>query len=171
VPQSRLYLKTAQLGDAAIRRGLAREFAARGIAGDRLRLAGAAPRRELLAAYNEVDIALDPFPFGGGTTTLEALWMGVPTITLRGDRFVSRVGESVLTTLGLAELVAASAADYLAKAVGLAGDIDRLAALRAGLRQRLVTSPLCDARRFARDLETAYRAMWLAGRRNRSRAA
>ncbi len=171
VPQSRLYLKTAQLGDAAIRRGLTSEFAARGIAGDRLRLAGAAPRRELLAAYNEVDIALDPFPFGGGTTTLEALWMGVPTIALRGDRFVGRVGESVLTTLGLAELVAASPADYLAKAVVLAGDIDRLVALRAGLRRRLVASPLCDARSFARDLETAYRAMWLAGRRNRSRAA
>ncbi|HEX3499780.1 MAG TPA: tetratricopeptide repeat protein, partial [Stellaceae bacterium] len=106
VPRSRLYLKTAQLDDDAVRHGIASEFAARGIAGDRLRLAGGSPRQELLAAYNDVDIALDPFPFGGGTTTLEALWMGVPTITLRGDRFVGRVGESVLTTLGLAELVA-----------------------------------------------------------------
>jgi protein O-GlcNAc transferase len=171
VPRSRLYLKTAQLDDEGIRHGIASEFAARGIEGDRLRLAGGSPRHELLAAYNEVDIALDPFPFGGGTTTLEALWMGVPTITLRGDRFVGRVGESVLTTLGLTELVAASPADYLAASIGLAGDVNRLAALRADLRQRLVGSPLCDARTFARDLETGYRAMWLAGRRSRSHAA
>jgi protein O-GlcNAc transferase len=170
-PCSQLYLKTAQLDDEAVRQCIADQFVARGIASDRLRLEGAAPRQELLAAYNEVDIALDPFPFGGGTTTLEALWMGVPTITLRGDRFVGRVGESVLTTLGLAELVAASPADYLTAAIDLAGDVPRLAALRAGLRQRLVGSPLCDARAFARDLETGYRAMWLAGKRNRRQAA
>src|SRR5258708_846464 len=171
VPNSRLYLKTAQLGDAAVRAGIAREFAARGIGSERLRLAPGSPRDELLAAYNEVDIALDPFPFGGGTTTLEALWMGVPTITLRGDRFVGRVGESVLTTLGLAELVAASPADYLTAAIDLAGDVARLAALRADLRQRLVASPLCDARAFARDLEIGYRSMWLAAQRDRCRAA
>jgi protein O-GlcNAc transferase len=171
VPQSQLFLKTAQLDDVAVRHGIASEFAARGIAGDRLRLAGGSPRQELLAAYNDVDIALDPFPFGGGTTTLEALWMGVPTITLRGDRFVGRVGESVLTALRLPELVAASPADYLAAAIDLAGDSDRLAALRANLRRRLVASPLCDAPAFARDLEAGYRAMWLASQRSRSKAA
>jgi protein O-GlcNAc transferase len=171
VPQSRLYLKTAQLDDEAVRRGIASEFAARGIAGTRLRLAGGSPRQELLAAYNDVDIALDPFPFGGGTTTLEALWMGVPTITLRGDGFVGRVGESVLTTLGLPELVAASPTGYLTAAVDLAGDNDRLATLRTGLRQRLVSSPLCDAPAFARDLEAGYRAMWRAEQRSRRKAA
>jgi protein O-GlcNAc transferase len=171
VPRSRLYLKTAQLDNEAVRHSLAGEFAARGIGDDRLHLAGGSPRPELLAAYNDVDIALDPFPFGGGTTTLEALWMGVPTITLRGDRFVGRVGESVLTTLGLAELVAGNPGDYLATASALAGDVGRLAALRAGLRQRLTASPLCDAEGFARDLEAAYRAMWLAGGRSRSKAA
>jgi protein O-GlcNAc transferase len=171
VPQSRLYLKTAQLDDEAVRHNIADEFVARGIDRLRLRLAGGSPRHELLAAYNDVDIALDPFPFGGGTTTLEALWMGVPTITLRGDRFVGRVGESVLTTLGLTELVAVDPSAYLAAAVALAGDADRLAALRAGLRQDLITSPLCDAASFARDLESAYRAMWLAGQRSRRKAA
>lgn len=171
VPGSRLYLKTAQLDDAAVRQGFANEFAARGIGADRLRLEASSPRRELLAAYNDVDIALDPFPFGGGTTTLEALWMGVPVVTLRGDRFVGRVGESVLTTLGLGELVTAGAAEYLSTAVDLAGNVTRLAALRAGLRHRLVASPLCDAKAFARDLETAYRTMWRAWRRNRKLAA
>src|SRR5258708_8096039 len=78
VPNSRLYLKTAQLGDAAVRAGIANEFAARGIEAERLRLAPGSPREELLAAYNEIHIALDPFPFGGRTTTLQALWMGVP---------------------------------------------------------------------------------------------
>jgi protein O-GlcNAc transferase len=171
VPGSRLYLKTAQLDDAVVRQGVANEFAARGIGADRLRLESSAPRRELLAAYNHVDIALDPFPFGGGTTTLEALWMGVPVVTLRGDRFVGRVGESVLTTLGLGELVAASPADYLSTTIELAADVTRLAALRAELRQRLVASPLCDARAFAGDLESAFRAMWQAWRRCRKFAA
>jgi protein O-GlcNAc transferase len=171
VPGSRLYLKTAQLGDVAVRHGIVGEFAARGIGAERLRLAPSSPRRELLAAYNDVDIALDPFPFGGGTTTLEALWMGVPVVTLRGDRFVGRVGESVLTTFGLDGLVAVSPADYLSMASELAGDVARLAALRASLRQRLVASPLCDAASFARDLETAYRAMWQAWRQNRKLAA
>ncbi len=171
VPRSRLFLKTAQLGDPTICAGLEREFAARGIARERLVLAGLAPRQELLAAYNAVDIALDPFPFGGGTTTIEALWMGVPVISLRGDRFVGRVGESVLTTVGLPELVAASTADYLASAVALAGDLPRLAALRAGLRERLIASPLCDAKSFVHDLENGYRAMWQAWRRSRRQAA
>ncbi len=171
VPNSRLYLKTAQLDDEAVRANIAGAFAAGGIGAERLRLAGASPRHELLAAYNDVDIALDPFPFGGGTTTLEALWMGVPVVTLRGTGFVGRVGESVLTTLGLGGLVAASPEDYLTLARDLAADEPRLAALRAGLRQRLVDSPLCDAKTFVGDLETAYRAMWQARRRNRERAA
>jgi protein O-GlcNAc transferase len=97
--------------------------------------------------------------------------MGVPVVTLRGDRFVGRVGESVLTTLGLGELVAASPAAYLSTTIDLAADVTRLAALRAELRQRLVASPLCDARAFARDLESAFRAMWQAWRRCRKFAA
>lgn len=168
---SRLYLKTAQLGDAATCDGLAGAFAARGISPDRLRLEPASPRDELLVAYNEVDIALDPFPFGGGTTTLEALWMGVPVVSLRGDRFVGRVGDSVLTTLGLGDLVAADPAAYRDIALALARDTARLAALRRGLRQHLVRSPLCDARGFVRDLELAYRTMREAARRTRKLAA
>jgi predicted O-linked N-acetylglucosamine transferase (SPINDLY family) len=171
VPQSRLYLKTAQLGDPTICAGLEEEFAARGIARERLVLAGLSPRQELLATYNEIDIALDPFPFGGGTTTIEALWMGVPVVSLRGDRFVGRVGESILTAVGLPNLVAASPAEYLATAIALATDLPRLTAFRKSLRRRLVASPLCDAKSFARDLESGYRAMWQAWRRSRKQAA
>jgi predicted O-linked N-acetylglucosamine transferase (SPINDLY family) len=162
VPNARLFLKTAQLASPDICDGLEAEFAARGIATERLILAPASPREELLAAYNHVDIALDPFPFGGGTTTLEALWMGVPVITLRGSRFVGRIGESILTTLGLPDLIADNAPDYLLKTVRLAAALPRLAALRQSLRARLIESPLCDAARFAGDLEAGYRAMWEA---------
>ncbi|HEX3499912.1 MAG TPA: tetratricopeptide repeat protein [Stellaceae bacterium] len=160
VPDSRLLLKTRQLDDPALGRALAEQFAAHGIAGERICCAGGAPRAALLAAYGDVDIALDPFPYGGGTTTIEALWMGVPVISLRGDRFTARVGDSILTTAGLPELVAGSVAGYVARASALARDRSGLAALRAGLRDRLAASPLCDAPRFARNLEAAYRRMW-----------
>ncbi len=129
VPNSQLFLKTAQLADAEICDRLEGEFAARGIATDRLILSPSSPREELLQAYNHVDIALDPFPFGGGTTTIEALWMGVPVITLRGNRFVGHVGESILQTLGLSYLIADNAPDYLAKAVRLATALPQLSAL------------------------------------------
>src|SRR5215469_3743863 len=122
-------------------------------------LASASPREELLASYNEIDIALDPFPFGGGTTTLEALWMGVPVVTMRSDRFAGRVGVSILETAGLAALIAADHEDYLATALALAHDRPLLATMRAVLRRRLVGSPLCDNVGFARDLEAAYVAM------------
>jgi protein O-GlcNAc transferase len=160
VPDSRLLLRTRQLDDPALGCALAEQFAAHGIAPGRVRCAGGAPRAALLAAYGDIDIALDPFPYCGGTTTVEALWMGVPVISLRGDRFTGRVGDSILTTCALSELVAGSVADYVARASRLAHDRPRLAALRAGLRDRLVASPLCDAAKFARHLEAAYRRMW-----------
>lgn len=162
VPNARLFLKTAQLASPDVCDGLEAQFAARGIAPGRLILAPASPREDLLAAYSHVDIALDPFPFGGGTTTLEALWMGIPVIALRGSRFVGRVGQSILTTLGLPDLIADNAPDYLLKAVRLATALPRLAALRHSLRTRLIESPLCDAASFAGDLEAGYRAMWVA---------
>ena len=156
---SRLLLKTRSLTDAAVRQDLLDRFAAYGIGGDRLSMEGHSPRAELLSAYNRVDIALDPFPFGGGTTTAEALWMGVPVVTLRGDRWVGRVSESILSTIGLPELVAGSQADYVDIAAKLAVDRFRLKSLRMGLRTKVVTSPLCDGTKFTRNLETGYRRM------------
>ncbi|WP_133664051.1 tetratricopeptide repeat protein [Paraburkholderia sp. BL10I2N1] len=160
VPGSRLYLKTKQLNDPSVQCATAARFAALGIDDARLILEGESPRAALLAAYNRVDIALDPFPYPGGTTTVEALWMGVPVLTRRGNRFLSHVGESILHNAGMPQWIAHNDDDYVVKAVTFAAAHDRLKRLRAGLRQQLLASPLCDASRFARNLEAAFRGMW-----------
>ncbi len=113
-----------------------------------------------MAAYGRVDIALDPFPYGGGTTTAEALWMGVPVITKRGDRWTGRVSESILSTLGFGEMVAADSEAYVSTAVKLAEDLPRLRGIRQTLREKMLTSPICDAARFAGHLEALYREAW-----------
>ena len=160
LPDARLMLKTHALGDpdtAERYRALAR---AAGIAPRQIVLQGASPHRELLAAYGEIDIALDPFPYSGGLTTLESLWMGVPVVTLGGDGFAARHSLSHLTTLGLPALAAAGPDGYVDIAIGLARDLPRLARLREELRARMASSPLCDGPRFTGHLEAAYRVMW-----------
>ena len=131
----------------------------RGIASDQLCLQSQMPMQGHLAVYGDIDIGLDTVPYGGGTTSYECLWMGVPVITLRGDRRAGRSGASLLTSVGSPELIAESPAQYIALAVELAGDLDRLAAMRAGLRGRM-RATLCDGPAFTRDLEQAYRTMW-----------
>ena len=111
-------------------------------------------------AYHEIDIALDPFPFNGTTTTFEALWMGVPVIALRGDRHSARVGASILANAGLAGLVAGGIDEYVSLAVRLASNAERLRELRRTIRDRVAASPLRDAPGFTRTLENAYRDMW-----------
>jgi predicted O-linked N-acetylglucosamine transferase (SPINDLY family) len=161
VPGSRLLLKNRAVGEAASERRWQAGFAEAGIRPERVEGVGhVADKTAHLACYGRVDIALDSFPYHGTTTTCEALWMGVPVVTLAGPTHVSRVGASVLGNLGLAELVATSPGDYVRIAAGLAGDLPRLAGLRATLRTRMETSPLMDAPAFARDMEAAYRAMW-----------
>lgn len=161
VPDSRLKLITFDLGDRAVRLRIARMFVACGVEVDRLDLLGRMPRAELLAAYSTVDIALDPFPYSGGLTTLESLWMGVPVITKRdGDRFASRHSVTHLTAVGLTECIAENAEDYLARAVALADDSERRATLRATLRETMRSSPACDGASFTRALERAFRIMW-----------
>ena len=113
-----------------------------------------------LSSYDEVDIGLDPFPYAGTTTTAEAFWMGVPVLTLKGDRFIAHVGESLLASVGLPEWVARGEGEYVAKASGFATNLGDLSALRQGLRAQLLASPLCDAPRFAGNLEAAFRGMW-----------
>lgn len=160
VPKSRLFLKTDVLNDRLVREEVCRRFAQSGIQACRLMLEGSSPRAELLEAYSRVDIALDPFPYPGGTTSVEALWMGVPVITRRGDRFLSHVGETIVHNAGLSGWIAVDDDDYVAKAVAYASDLERLSALRAGLRQQVLASPLFDALRFARHLENALWQMW-----------
>jgi predicted O-linked N-acetylglucosamine transferase (SPINDLY family) len=136
-------------------------FGARGIGAERVELAGYLPRWEYLSLYQRIDIGLDPFPCNGMTTTCDALWMGVPVLTLPGEMPASRAGLSLLSCVGLGELAAQSEEDYLRIAVGLARDLPRLADLRATLRSQMQASPLMDAPRFARHVEAAYRSMWL----------
>jgi len=135
-------------------------FAARRIAKERVELAPHLPRLEYLKLYHRIDIGLDPFPCNGMTTTCDALWMGVPVLTLPGDTPISRAGLSILTSVGLEELAASSEEDYVRIAADLVTDLPRLADLRATLRHRMLASPLMDAPRFARNVEAAYRSMW-----------
>ena len=160
VPDSRLSLIAKQLEDAAVRQEMLGRFSARGISADRLMLEGFLPRAELFAAYQEVDICLDPFPYPGGTTSVEAMWMGVPVVTLQGNRFLSHVGESILHTVGLDDWIAPTLDIYVETAQKHASNLPALATLRGRLRERLVASPMCDAPRFARNLEDAFRGMW-----------
>ena len=162
VPGSRLLLKyLSRYGSPEMARLIEERFAAHGIGPDRLELrSGRLPRMAQLALLNEVDIALDPFPFNGCTTTFEALWMGVPVVTLEGSRFLGRMSGSFLRHVVLGDLVAGDPAAYVGVAAGLAGDLERRSALRRELRGRLLASPLCDADAHARSLVAAYRQLW-----------
>ena len=161
LPRSTLTLKSDAFGDPEAAARFTQAFAAEGVAQDRLRLLPAEASIEAhLARYSEIDVALDPFPYSGATTTCEALWMGVPVVTLQGTTHAGRVSSSLLRAVGLEELVAATPEDYVGVAARLARDDAGRAALRAGLRERMRASPLCDAELSARDLEDAYRAMW-----------
>lgn len=161
VPNSRLMLKFYALSSARGRKRIVDGFAAHGVAEDRLDLvAWSAGANEHLSSYNQVDIALDTFPYNGTTTTCEALWMGVPVICLEGERHSARVGASLLHAVGLPELLAKDAEELVHIAAELATDPERLAKLRLGLRERMAASPLLDHAGFTRNLESAYRDMW-----------
>jgi len=160
-PESRLLLKAATLRDRGAQRCLRAAMAKAGIAPDRVDLLGPTPTNcAHLANYARVDIALDTFPYHGTTTTCDALYMGVPVVTLAGKTHAARVGVSLLMNLGLQELIASSAEDYAAIALAFAEDVPRLVAMRATLRARMAASPLQDAPSFARNVETAYRQVW-----------
>jgi protein O-GlcNAc transferase len=161
VPRSRLLLKSEQFSDPAFCESTRRRFAPFGITTKRLLLEGfVLHREEHLLAYNRVDIALDPFPYNGTTTSVEGLWMGVPFITRLGDRFLSHVGESIARNTGLADWIASDDEHYITKAVTHSTDLEKLAGFRAGLRQQVLASPLFDGPRFARNFETAIWGMW-----------
>jgi predicted O-linked N-acetylglucosamine transferase (SPINDLY family) len=163
VPHSRMVIKSGALSEPAIRSRLLERFVRQGIAAERLNLREGSGHFEMLCEYGDIDIALDTFPFNGGMTTLEALWMGVPVVTIAGDTVVSRQTVSVLANLGLEhELAFADVAAYIAGAVALASDEQHLATLRQQLRSRMANSPLRDAAQFTRDLEDLYRRMWQA---------
>ena len=158
LPEARLLVAGVAAGIASER--LHADFAALGIAPERVALQAFLPVREYLSLYDEVDIALDPTPYSGGTTTCDALWMGVPVLTLPSERPASRSAASVLTSVGLTDWIASSADDYVQRAVAFARAPQKLAELRGSLRERMRASPMMNEERFTRSLEALYRELW-----------
>jgi predicted O-linked N-acetylglucosamine transferase (SPINDLY family) len=160
MPDARLLLVGVPEGRAQA--GLLRDFAGHGVDPSQLTLRPRLPFGEYLRQLDAVDLALDSMPYGGGTTTFDALWMGVPVLARSGERSVERSAASILGALGLEDWVAGSAVDYVRRALAHAADGARLAQLRSTLRERLRASALMDEAGFARDMEGAYRALWRA---------
>lgn len=162
LPDAQLLLKAPSFRDDAVQAAFAQRFAAQGIAIERLVFRGPSGLDVMMQEYGDIDIALDPTPYNGGTTTLQALWMGVPVITLSGGNFVSRMGASFMTTLGRPEWVAADAPGYVNVAVSLASRIAGLRAARADQRRQMAASALCDIGTYTRRFEALLRRMWQA---------
>ncbi|HEY3846056.1 MAG TPA: tetratricopeptide repeat protein, partial [Acetobacteraceae bacterium] len=160
LPDSRLVLNSRNFAEAAFRELFAGRFAAHGVAGEHLAMIATAPQPRTWEAYGLIDIALDPFPHNAGTTTIEALWQGVPVVTLAGRPTVGRFGASILHAVGLDEWITGDADAYVARAVAAASDRDALALLRPTLRPLVAASPLLDAAGLARGVEFVCRALW-----------
>lgn len=162
LPRSKLFIKAISLDELATRQALEDYFVKLGVTPERLILTGYAPSlKDHLNMYQQVDIALDSYPYNGATTTCETLWMGVPVVTLVGETPASRMGLSILATVGLTELIAQTKEEYVNICLKLAGERAYLQQLRAGMRESLRTSPLMDASSFTRHLESVYRKMWV----------
>ena len=161
VPTSRLLLKAKSLHHRSAQEHFLNGFGSCGVAADRIEFMGwAVDGPSHLAAYHRLDVALDPFPYNGTTTTCEALWMGVPVVTLRGDRHSARVGSSLLGAAGLPDWIATSEDDYLRIAQELVSDREALIVMRQELRPRLQASPLFDSAAFIRELQDLFRRLW-----------
>ncbi|MES2949207.1 MAG: tetratricopeptide repeat protein [Pseudomonadota bacterium] len=160
VPNSRLLLQASGLGGPELAADIRSVFADLGIAATRIDIRGWTGLDEYLQLGQEVDIALDPYPFNGGVTTCHALWMGLPVVTLCGESAASRVGRSILSRMELSELVAESPNEYVEIAVALAKDLGKLAELRASLRERMGAAGLLDGQALAQQAEATYRKVW-----------
>lgn len=161
MPRSRLVMKAKALAEPETRQRIHEMFVRNGVISERVKLIGQVPfYTDHLSLCNTIDIGLDTFPYNGTTTTCEALWMGVPVIVLKGRIHASRVGVSLLSCIGLTELISESTEKYVEKAIQLAGDLNRLQELRANLRSIMMKLPLMDSRGFTSSLEQAYRQMW-----------
>ena len=160
IPKSQLFLKSKQLSEQTIQDSLLQKFVEYGINPERIMLEGYSSYKNYFAAYHKVDICLDPFPFTGGTTSIEGLWMGVPMLTLCGKNFVSRQGVSILINAGLSDWIAKDEEEYLNKAIIFSSDLKKLATLRAKLREQILASPLFNAKKFTQNFEDALWTMW-----------
>ncbi|MDZ4254079.1 MAG: tetratricopeptide repeat protein [Sulfuritalea sp.] len=160
LPNARIRFQHGHLNSSSSREELSRCLQDAGIAPDRVTMHGGLEYSKYLEAYAEVDLVLDTFPFPGGATTCEALWMGVPTLTLSGSTMIQNQGASLLVAAGLPEWIAGNEKDYIHKAVAVASDLESLANLRLRLRQQILASPLFDSKRFARNFADALWEMW-----------
>jgi len=160
IPNARLVLKDRMLDDPGQARRISSFLGHRGVADDRLAMLGRSTRSDHFAAYRGIDIALDPFPHGGGMTTLDAAWMGVPAITCPGETMSSRLAAASLTVLGLVDFIAADRSACIDVAVAKASDLTGLSALRHSLRARMMQTPIGDSAAYTRAVESAYRAVW-----------
>jgi protein O-GlcNAc transferase len=161
LPSSKLYLKSSHFSQPEVVATLTERFEMLGIGMERLIFEAADGFERYLAAYRRVDIALDPFPFTGGATTADALWMGVPVLSLKGQRFISHQGETILNSVGLNDWIASGHDEYIALALAKAGNLEALSDLRHSLRERLLASAFVDAVRFSASLEAVWRGMWV----------
>ena len=160
VPNSRLYMKNKAFDSKDICERYRIHFSELGIDKERLTLEGASGIEKYLRCYHDVDLGLDPFPYNGSTTTLDGLWMGVPVISIKGDRLAAHSGESWLGAVDLHEFIAATKAEYVEKAVAYANNLPSLAEVRQNLRHKLTTAPITNPRLFTRNLENAFREIW-----------
>lgn len=162
IPDARLLLKAPSFKDEAAKRVFGQRFKDLGISLDRIEFRGPSGLNDMMAEYADVDIALDPAPYNGGTTSLQAMWMGAPVLTIAGGHFVSRMGASFMQAAGLPEWVATDDADFVRRAVALSQDRQALLSLKQGLRERLMASPAWDIDAYTRDMQAAIRQMWIA---------
>ena len=160
IPEARLLLKAPSFRDEAAKRVFGQRFQDLGVPLDRVEFRGPSGLSDMMAEYGDVDIALDPVPYNGGTTSLQALWMGAPVLTIAGGHFVSRMGASFMQAAGLSEWVATDDADFVRRAVALSQDRKALLKLKKGLRQRLQALPAWDIDAYTRDMQSAIRHMW-----------
>jgi predicted O-linked N-acetylglucosamine transferase (SPINDLY family) len=160
LPNSRLVLKYQGWSSPDSMRNWRQLFEAEGLRADRVEFLGHSSLGQYFNEYNKIDVTLDPFPHNGGLTTCDSLWMGVPVVTCPGETFAGRQGLSHLSTVGLTETIASDQEEYVDIAVRLAGDLPRLAEIRARLRSQMAASPLCDGKRFAENLMQLLRGVW-----------
>ena len=161
VPNSKLLLKNRDLDNKGIVEKIIERFGKHNINSNRLILIGKSKtRRELLKIYNEIDIALDPFPFQGNTSTCEAVWMGIPVLTLKGDRYLSHFGESINSNLDMNNWIAKNQEEYVTLAIKYSSDIDSLSKIRVNLRDVALNSPVFDALRFSEHFSSVLWEIW-----------
>ena len=162
IPDALMVLKWSTADDQAVQDYVRLRFERAGVDPGRIRLCGTTSHFDHLSLMSQVDLLLDCFPFNGSRTTTEGLWMGVPTVTLTGPTYVAQVGKALMTSVDLEIFVAHSPAEYVAKACAFASQREALAQIRQSLRQRMLSSSLCDPVRFTREMAQALRQIWRA---------